>query len=144
MALFLPLIRADLGLTFGQAGTLAAVSTLVYAAMQIPTGMLADRVGPRRLFTLGLLGTNLTAMLFAVVGDYSTLLLVQAASGVFRALIFTPGLLLIRDQFPRDRQATAMGLFVAAGFSSNILLNLLGPVLVGPLGWRWLFVLLAL
>jgi nitrate/nitrite transporter NarK len=142
MALFLPLIRADLGLSFAQAGTLSAVSMLVYAAMQIPAGLLADRHDPRRLFTVGLLGTNLAAMLFAVVGDYHLLLLVQSASGVFRALIFTPGLLLIRAQFPGDRQATAMGLFVAAGFSSNILLNLLGPVLVGPLGWQLLFVLL--
>ena len=137
-----PLIRDDLGLSFAQAGTLSAVSMLVYAAMQIPAGLMADRLDPRRLFVLGLLGTNLAAMLFAVIGDYHVLLLVQAASGVFRALIFTPGLMLIRAQFPGDRQATAMGLFVAAGFSSNILLNLLGPLLVDPLGWQLLFVLL--
>jgi ACS family D-galactonate transporter-like MFS transporter len=38
IALFLPLIREDLGLTFAQAGTLAAASSLVYAFMQIPSG----------------------------------------------------------------------------------------------------------
>jgi len=32
-----------------------------------------------------------------------------------------------------------MGLFVAGGLSSSILLNLLGPLLVGPLGCRMLF-----
>lgn len=141
IALFLPLIRTDLGLTFSQAGLLAAVSTLVYAAMQLPAGALADRADPKLVFTVGLVGTNVTAILFAGVRAYALLLLIQAASGFFRALIFTPGLTLIRDQFPPDRSATAMGLFVAGGFSSNIVLNLLGPVLVGPLGWPTLFVL---
>ena len=139
IALFLPLIRTDLGLTFTQAGTLAAASSLVYALMQVPSGYLSDRVDPKRLFVVGLLGTNATAALLAVVSTYHGLLGVQAASGFFRALVFAPGLMLIRAQFPSDRRATAMGLFVAGGFSSSILLNLAGPVLVGPLGWRGLF-----
>ena len=58
IALFLPLIREDIDLTFSQAGMLAVASTLTYAVMQIPSGYLADRFGPRRLFVVGLLGTN--------------------------------------------------------------------------------------
>lgn len=58
IALFLPLIREDVDITFSQAGTLAAANTLVYALMQIPAGYLADRLGPKRLFIVGLLGTN--------------------------------------------------------------------------------------
>jgi nitrate/nitrite transporter NarK len=139
IALFLPLIRTDLGLSFAQAGTLAAASTLVYALMQVPAGFLSDRFDPKRLFVIGLLATNLAAMLLSVVPSYHGLLAVQAGSGFFRALVFGPGLMLIRSQFPDNRRATAMGLFVAGGFSSSILLNLLGPLLVGPLGWRVLF-----
>ena len=143
IALFLPLIRADLGLSFTQAGTLAAATNLTYALMQIPSGYLADRFPPRRLFLIGLLGTNVLALLFAVLTSYEMLLLNQALAGVFRALVFAPGLLLISQRFPADRRATAMGLYVAGGFSSNILLSSLGPVLVGPLGWQLLFALFA-
>ncbi|GAA4600898.1 nitrate/nitrite transporter NarK [Actinoplanes octamycinicus] len=143
IALFLPLIRTDLGLTFGQAGTLAAASNLTYALMQVPSGFLADRFSPRTLFLIGLLGTNLLAAVFAVLSSYQALLVDQALSGFFRALVFAPGLLLISEQFPSDRRATAMGLYVAGGFSSNILLSSLGPWLVGPLGWRLLFALFA-
>ncbi|WP_249714204.1 MFS transporter [Rhizomonospora bruguierae] len=139
IALFLPLIRTDLGLSFAQAGTLAAASTFVYALMQVPSGLLSDRFDPKRLFVAGLLGTNLATMLLSVVPSYPGLLAVQAGSGFFRALVFAPGLMLIRTQFPDNRRATAMGLFVAGGFSSSIALNLLGPLLVGPLGWRALF-----
>jgi nitrate/nitrite transporter NarK len=40
--------------------------------------------------------------------------------------------------FRKDQRATALGLFVAGGISSNVLLNLAGPFLVGTLGWRGL------
>ncbi|MFC7531818.1 MFS transporter [Actinoplanes sp. GCM10030250] len=143
IALFLPLIRADLGLSFTQAGTLAAATNLVYALMQVPSGYLADRFTPRRLFLIGLLGTNLLAAVFTVLTSYEALLVNQALSGFFRALVFAPGMLLMTQQFRSDRRATAMGLYVVGGFSSNILLSSLGPLLVRPLGWQLLFVLFA-
>ena len=49
IALFLPNIRADLGLSYTQAGILASLATLTYALMQIPAGFLVDRFGPRKL-----------------------------------------------------------------------------------------------
>ena len=144
ISLFLPIIRQDLHLSFSQGGTLAAASTLVYALMQIPSGYLADRFGARALFLCGLVGTSLLSLSFALLHVYWLLVINQAISGVFRALMFAPGLLLISDLFPPTRRAMAMGLYVAGGSSSNILLNLLGPVLVGPLGWRPLFIAFSL
>ncbi|HAM25711.1 MAG TPA: MFS transporter, partial [Microbacteriaceae bacterium] len=141
IALFLPIIRVDLGITFGQAGLLSAATTLTYALMQIPSGVLADRLNPKVLFAIGVLGSNLLAMLFAVVPVFGWLIAIQAVSGIFRAFMFVPGLLLITRHFSAEKRATAMGLFVAGGFSSNILLNLVGPFLVGPLGWRGLILL---
>lgn len=143
IALFLPLIRAELAISFAQAGALAAAASFSYALMQLPSGYLADRFTPRRLFLIGLLGTNVLAFLFATLSTYPLLLVVQGLSGVFRALVFAPGMLLISDQFPANRRATALGLFVAGGFSSTVVLNLLGPVLVEPLGWRALFAIFA-
>lgn len=143
VALFLPLIRTDLHLSFRQAGALAAAGSLVYALTQLPAGYLADRFAPGRLFLIGLLGTNVLAFGFALLRSYHLLLLNQALSGFFRALVFAPGLLLISREFPAERRATAMGLYVAGGFSSSIVLNILGPVLVGPLGWARLFVVFA-
>jgi nitrate/nitrite transporter NarK len=140
IALFLPLIRRDLDLSFAQSGAIAAVAQLVYALMQVPSGYLADRYGPRRLFIVGLVGTNLLSLVFAALHDYHLVLANQALSGFFRSLLFAPGMLLISSMFPPGRRATAMGLYVAGGFSSNIVLSTLGPILVEPLGWRLLFV----
>jgi nitrate/nitrite transporter NarK len=143
IALFLPLIRHDLGLSFAQGGTLAAASTLTYALMQIPVGVLADRVDTKKMFLIGLLGVNILACGFAVIDSYGWLVANQAVSGILRSMAFAPGLILIGRQFPSTKQATAMGLFVAGGFSSSIVLNLVGPLLVGPLGWQGVFLVCA-
>jgi nitrate/nitrite transporter NarK len=140
IALFLPLIRADLGISFAEAGTLAAVSTLTYALMQIPAGLIADRVSAKLLFAVGVLGANVLAIVFAVSDSFAVMVASQAAAGVFRSLMFIPGMVLITRHFSEKRRATALGLFVAGGFSSNILISLLGPILVEPLGWAGVIV----
>lgn len=144
IALLLPLIRQDLGLTFAQAGMLSAASGLVYAAMQIPSGTLADRWGPKALFITGALGANLMTLTFALIDSYPLLLANQAVSGFFRALIFTPGMLLMQAQFSEKRRATASGLSIAGGLIFNVGLNLAGPLLVAPLGWRGILIVCAL
>lgn len=141
IALFLPLIRRDIAISFTQAGLLAAASTAVYAVMQIPAGYMADRFGAKRLFAIGLLGVIVTAFDLSQLHQYWMILANQAVSGFFRALVFAPGLLLITGLFSPARRATAMGLYIAGGFSSNVFLNAIGPLVVGPLGWRSLFVI---
>jgi len=114
IALFLPNIRADLGLSYTQAGILASLATLTYALMQIPAGFLVDRFGPRKLLFIGSLGTNLLAFAFGWVGSFWMALPVQALSGAARALLFIPGLLLVASWFPPARRASAMGLALRA------------------------------
>lgn len=144
IALLLPLIRKDLDLSFSQAGMLSAASGLLYASMQIPSGYLADRWGPKRLYVAGVAGTNLMTLSFALIDSYPLLLLNQAISGACRALIFAPGLLLMLAQFGEARRSTASGLFIVGGTAFNVVMNLAGPLLVVPLGWRGLLIVSAL
>ena len=141
IALLLPLIRDDIPMTFSQAGTLAVASTLVYAVMQIPSGYLGDRYGAKRVCVLGLVGLNATTLIMTLCDTYQELVINQAIAGIFRALAFTPGLVLIVAEFKASRRATAMSLYIASGFLANTVLNLLGPPLVEPLGWRGIFAL---
>ena len=136
IALFLPLIREDLHISFTQAGLLSAATTFTYALGQIPAGYLSDRFGPKRLFFAGILGSTLLALNFGTLHSYPAAFANQLVSGVFRALLFAPGLTLIASWFPPDRRATAMGVYVIGGFSGNTLLSLVGPFLVNHYGWR--------
>ena len=144
IALFLPLIREDLHMSFTQAGTLSAAATLTYALGQIPAGYLSDRFGPKRLFFVGVLGSTLLALNFGLIQDFSSAIINQAVTGIFRALLFAPGLALLSSWFPPHRQATAMGLYVAGGFSGNIFLSIIGPLLVNQFGWRFPFILFSI
>ena len=143
IALFLPLLRVDLQMTFSQAGMLSAASTLTYALCQIPAGYYSDRIGPGRLFFVGVLGTTLLMLSFGFVHTFELAVLNQLVSGIFRALMFAPGLALLTSWFPPERRATAMGLYVVGGFSGNIILSLAGPALMNHYGWRFAIIFFA-
>lgn len=141
MAIFLPLIRDDLSLSYTMAGTLAVAGLTTYALMQIPVGYLADRLGPRMLFIIGLIGTNLLAIHFATLESYGWALANQAASGVLRSLAFAPGLLLVSSYFPVTRRSTALSVFIAGAAAGGVIVNLVGPLLVPLMGWRGFLIL---
>jgi nitrate/nitrite transporter NarK len=143
MALFLPLISADLGLSVAEVGALGAVAAFTYAAAQVPAGLLTEVVGARRTFTIGLVGTNLAAIAFTLTSDVVVAVAVQLLSGLFRALLFTPGMLLATALFDSRRSATAAGLFVVGGVGSNLVLNLVGPVLVDHMSWQTVVTVMA-
>jgi len=136
VGLFLPLIRADLGIGFTQAGGIAAAAMLTYALMQVPAGHLADVLGARRLFVIGTVGVNVCTLGIAVAPSYTFLVVDQAVSGALRALVFIPGMVLITGLFAPARRSTALGVFAIGGVSGNVLLSAVGPLLVGAMGWR--------
>jgi sugar phosphate permease len=143
IALLLPMIRGDLHLSFTQGGTLAAATTLVYAFMQIPAGYLSDRFSPKRLFIIGIFGSTILSLTFGLVGNYGQALANQIVSGLFRALLFTPGMALITNWFPANRRATATGLYLVGGATGSLIFNLVGPLIVNRYGWRAAFVSIA-
>ncbi|MBI3370235.1 MAG: MFS transporter [Betaproteobacteria bacterium] len=143
ISLFLPLIREDLQISFSQAGLLSVAATLTYALGQIPAGYLSDRFGPKRLFFIGILGSMLLSLLVGMVETFWLVLVFLAVSGVFRALLFVPGLALISSWFPPERRATALGLYTVGSFGGNIFLSLVGPSLANHFGWRVPFILFA-
>ena len=144
VALFLPLIREDLHITFAQAGMLSVAATATYALGQIPAGFLTDRFGPKKLFFIGITGSTAFMLQFGMVGSYEQALVNQMLTGTFRAFLFAPGLTLLSSWFPPERRATAMGLYIAANFTGNIILSLVGPLMVVSHTWRFPFTVFSL
>ena len=144
IALLLPLIREDLGITFAQAGMLSAAATTSYALAQIPAGYVSDRYGAKRLFFAGLLGWSVLAAALSVVFSYWIAIITLFAAGACRALLFAPGLALVSSWFRPDRRATAMSLFLVGSFIGTIGLSLTAPLLSGYFGWRPAFAFYAL
>lgn len=142
ISLFLPRIREDMGLSYAQAGLLSSAAVLTYALMQIPAGYLADRLGPRRVFLTGALVSNLMAIAFGLIPWYWLMVANQAVVGVFRALAFIPGMVLMAGWFPPQRRATAIGLYVMGALGGSVAFALAGPPMEAAFNWRFPFVLL--
>ena len=62
-------LTVDFSLSASSLGALTSLYYYSYTAMQIPTGLLADRFGPRRLLTVGLASTALSSAFFALAQD---------------------------------------------------------------------------
>lgn len=140
VALFLPDIRKDLGLSFTEGGALSAALTIVYALMQIPAGYLVDRFGSRIIFFYGSLGNVVLSLAFGLISSYWQGIASQAVSGVFRGLLFVSSLTLLASWFSQSRRATAIGLSTIGVFTGQLLVNGLGPILAGIANWRLPFI----
>ena len=143
LALFLPLIREDLHISYAQAGMLSVAATLSYALGQIPAGFLADRYGPRRLFFVGLMGWSILTLTVGLIHVFWAAVTVLFVAGAFRALLFAPGLALLASWYPRGQGAMAMSLYMLGAYTGNIILALIGPALTVALGWRMAIMLFA-
>src|SRR2546428_4251084 len=88
----LPSIIGELHLSYTRAGLLASAFFYAYVIMQIPSGLLGDRFGRRRILVLGLLGGALSAGLTGLAGSFATPFSPPAFTGAL------PGALLSEDR----------------------------------------------
>ena len=112
---------------------------IVFAALLVPAGRVADLVGRRRMFFVGML-TFVGASMAAGAAPSPELLvaarLVQAAGG---AILVPTSLGLLLPEFPASKRATATAAWTAAGAVAAAIGPSLGGVLVAAAGWRWVF-----
>ncbi|WP_431879766.1 MFS transporter [Amycolatopsis sacchari] len=116
-------------------GTFTVLQVGVYAAMQIPTGVLVDRHGPRRVLVAALLFLGLGQILLAVAHSYGLGLLARGVLGFGDALTFVSVLRLIAAHFPGRQYAVVTSFTTAIGFVGNLAATVpLTLLLAGP-GW---------
>src|SRR3954469_22724782 len=111
---------------------------IVFAALLVPAGRWADRVGRKRAFLGGLaLFTGGSAACAAApsVGVLVGARVVQAAGA---ALLMPASLGLLLPEFPAEKRGLALGLWAAVGGTAAAAGPVIGGLLV-ELSWRWVF-----
>ena len=125
-------IAADLRASFAASATtlgfIAAFYFYPYAAMQLPSGVLADSIGPRRLFTAGSVVAGIGSLMFAFAPDVAWLLAGRALVGLGVAVAFVSVLKLIASWFHDYEFGTWVGVLQLLG-------NLGGTLGAFPLAW---------
>jgi MFS family permease len=130
---------ARFGLGPAALGTFTVLQVGLYALMQIPTGLLVDRYGPRRVLTAAAALMGLGQLLFAVAGSYPLGLLARAVLGVGDAMTFVSVLRLVAAHFPARRYAALASTTAALGALGNLISTLPLAVLLDTAGWTATF-----
>lgn len=113
--------------------------TIVFAALLIPMGKLADRRGHKSMFLIGSVVFTLSSLLCAVApGPWSLVAarVLQAAGG---ATLVPSSLALVLRGTPRHRVPVALAIWGATGAVAGAAGPTLGAALVEAGGWRWVF-----
>jgi predicted MFS family arabinose efflux permease len=125
-------IATDLAASFqigaSSLGLLAATYFIIYTLMQIPTGVLADTLGPRRILFFGGLVAGGGSLIFGVAPNFELAFVGRALIGLGVSVTFIAMLKLVAIEFEDHRFATMTGVCMLIGN--------LGAVLAGaPLAW---------
>jgi MFS family permease len=136
-------ISKDLAQEFSLApadlGFLTSMYLLAFAAFQLPLGVLLDRYGPRRVVAALLCVAALGALVFALARDFTMLSVGRALLGLGVSAGLMGAIKAFTLWFPLSRLATLNGLYLAAGGIGGLSATAPAEALIGPFGWRALF-----
>jgi EmrB/QacA subfamily drug resistance transporter len=135
----LPSIRHSLHTSFSDVQWTIDAYSLTLAALLLPTGSLADILGRRRVFALGLLVFTVGSLLCGIAGSGSELIAFRALQGVGGATIFATSLALLAQTFHGRERGFAFGVWGAVVTLAGALGPVLGGLLTTELSWRWIF-----
>lgn len=113
--------------------------TVVYAALLVPAGRLADTHGRRRMFMLGLGLFLLASLACGLAPGVGTLVAARAAQAAGAAMLTPASLSIVLAAFPLEKRAVAVSLWGAVSGLAAAVGPSLGSWLVDTMGWRWAF-----
>ncbi|GGT75355.1 MFS transporter [Actinomadura citrea] len=136
----LPDVAGALGFTAASVQWVVSAYAVGLGGLLLFGGRAVDRLGPRRMFMLGLALYGVASLAGGLAPDAGVLIAARAVQGVGGALLTPATLALIYRGFAegpeRNRALGAWGMAGSAGLAAG---SLLGGVLTNYLGWEWVF-----
>jgi EmrB/QacA subfamily drug resistance transporter len=113
--------------------------TIVFAALLIPAGKLADRFGRRRTFLVAVAVFTAASMLCGFAPSAGLLVVARMLQAVGAAALVPSALALVLQTFPRSKIPAAVAVWSAVGAVAGAVGPTLGALVIQHLGWRWTF-----
>jgi EmrB/QacA subfamily drug resistance transporter len=126
------------GTSLGSLSWVLNAYTIVFAAVLVPAGRWADRVGRRRIFVAGLIGFSVGSALCGLSPGVPELIAARIIQAAGAGLMVPASLSLLLASVPAAGRAKAIGTWSALGALGAAV----GPVIGGSLvqlSWRWVF-----
>jgi EmrB/QacA subfamily drug resistance transporter len=137
----LPDIQRELHASLSSLQWVVDAYSLTLAAFLLTAGSLGDRLGRRRVFTIGFGIFTFASFLCGIANDPTLLNLARGLQGVGGAGMFATSLALIGQEFHGKDRATAFGVWGAVVGGAVAVGPLVGGVVTESFGWEWIFFL---
>ncbi|TMM55761.1 MFS transporter [Maribacter algarum] len=135
-----PAISEDLELSSVQLGLIFSAFAWTYAALQIPGGIVVDKVGTRLLYSIMLFFWSIATLIQGFVNSFVVLLGLRASIGIFEAPAYPANNAIVTKWFPENERASAIAIYTSGQFIGLALLFPVLAVIQDQLGWRGLFI----
>ena len=112
--------------------------SILFAAVLVPAGRWADRIGRRRMFVAGLVVFTLGSILSGMAPDVSLLIAARLVQAIGAGMMVPASLSLLLAAVPGHARAQAIGTWTAIGALGAALGPVIGGFLV-EVSWRWVF-----
>jgi EmrB/QacA subfamily drug resistance transporter len=134
----LPSAQQDLGMSDGNRQWVITAYTLAFGGLLLLGGRIADLVGRKRTFVIGLVGFAAASALGGAATTSGMLFGARALQGVFAAVLAPSALSLLTTTFtdPKER-GKAFGIYGALAGSGSAIGFIVGGLLTEYLDWRW-------
>ena len=139
LAILMPELRRDLGLTSASYGNIATLFLVAYTAGQVLMGVLVDRIGTRLGFVISILIWSAAAVAHAFTSSAFGLGLVRVALGIGESGNWPAGAKGIAEWFPKQRRAFGMAAFDGGSALGAVIAPPLVAWLALRFGWRSAF-----
>lgn len=138
-----PAIKAELGLSDVQMGTVFSAFTLAYALFEVPSGWLADRFGARLTLTrIVLWWSAMTAATGAATG-FASLVALRWLFGMGEAGVLPSLTRAFGRWLPQRERGRAFGLTIMAAALGGAVTQPIVVLLLGVVSWRYAFAIFA-
>lgn len=117
-------------------GTLQTVFAIVYASGQFIFGAMVDRVRPRVLLSVGLIGSALCNLAFSFSGAFGLMIAMWALNGLFQSMLWTPIVRTLAENFEGKRRMKASFVMSFTLTCGHIAAWGLSSLLSTYVGWR--------
>src|SRR4051794_28223746 len=135
----LPYIERDLHAGFADLQWVIDAYALTLAALLLTAGSIADGIGRRRVFILGLGIFTVASALCGLAGSPLVLNISRALQGIGGAFMFATSLALLASAYQGRDRGTALGIWGATTGAAVAVGPLVGGVLVEWIGWQAIF-----
>jgi EmrB/QacA subfamily drug resistance transporter len=135
----LPDIQKSLHSSFADLEWVVNAYALSLAALLLTFGSIADLLGRRRMFVIGLVVFTIASLLCGLSTSALMLNLMRAVQGVGGAIMFATSLALVAAAFHGRERGTAFGVYGAVIGAAVAVGPLVGGALTSAVGWEWIF-----